>query len=144
MECRRKDIRILLTSVFITENHWIGSWLTVRILKSFFTYAQFVPEFKIMSQISSSSSSHKKRKYCVNDAIDFVSSVSRLASPRLPFFLSYFLYITHTSSSLSYLGQTRSICPGSTTCDKESVHQTVSIPSVPTCTKPGVSNNDRR
>ena len=80
VEYRRKDIRILLTSVFITENHWIGSWLTVRILKSFFAYAQFVPEFKKMSQISSSSSSHKKRKYCVNNAIDFVSSVCRLAS----------------------------------------------------------------
>ena len=85
-----KVMNILVTLPFTPKNYWTASWLTVKILKSFFAYAQLVPDVKKMSQTCSSSSSHKKRTYSVNDAIDFVSYASRLVSP---LFLSFFSYL---------------------------------------------------
>ena len=85
-----KVMTIIVTLPFTPKNYWTASWLTVKILKSFFAYAQLVPDVKKMSQTCSSSSSHKKRKYSVNDAIDFVSYASRLVSP---LFLSFFSYL---------------------------------------------------
>ena len=90
----------------------------------FISYAQFVLDFKKMSQISSSTSSHKKRKYCAEDAIEFVSCIRVASSPLFPFVLSLL------SLSCCHIGQPRAIDPRSTARNKVSLYPTISPQSV--------------